>query len=82
MKKWTYYSDVTGSEKELENTTHMKTSKLVQAVIPGVIAIAAFVLSLRSPLTVESLVGYGSVLMLLAVVALEYRVSWKRIFGR
>jgi len=60
----------------------MKTSKLVQAVIPGAIAIAALVLSLRSPLAVESLVGYCTVLVLLAVVALEYRVSWKRIFSR
>jgi hypothetical protein len=60
----------------------MKNNKLVLAAIPGVIAVAALVLSLRSPVNVDALVGYSSVLMLLGVAALEYRLSWKRVFGR
>lgn len=60
----------------------MKNNKLILAAIPSAIALAAFVLSLRSPVNAESLVGYGSVLMLLAFVGLEYRINWKRVFGR
>lgn len=60
----------------------MKTNKLIVAAIPSVIAPAAFLLFLRSPVTAESIVGYGSVLMLLAFVALEYRINWRRVLGR
>jgi hypothetical protein len=60
----------------------MKNNKLVMAAIPGVIAVAALVLSLRYPIDADTLVGYGSVIALLAVAALEYRLSWKRVFGR
>lgn len=60
----------------------MKNNKLLLAVIPGVIALAAIVLSLRSPVSADSLVGYGSVFALLGLAALDYRVSWKRVFGR
>lgn len=60
----------------------MKNNKLILAALPSAIALAALVLSLRSPVNVESIIGYGSVLMLLAFVGLEYRVSWKRVFGR
>jgi hypothetical protein len=54
---------------------------LILAVPFGLLAIAAFVLS-RFPVTVESLIGCVSVLGLLSVAALEYRISWKRLFGR
>ncbi len=60
----------------------MKNNKLILAALPSAIALAAVVLSLRSPVNVETLVGYGSVLMLLAFVGLEYRFNWKRVFGR
>jgi hypothetical protein len=55
---------------------------LIQAVPVSVIAVAALVLSLRSSVSVESLIGYGSVFALLCVAALEYRITWKRLFGR
>lgn len=60
----------------------MKNNKLIEAVIPGVIAIAAIALSLRSPISADSLIGYGSVIALLAVAALDYRIRWKRVFNR
>jgi hypothetical protein len=60
----------------------MKNNKLVLAALPGVIAAAALLLSFRSPIAVENLIGYGSVLALLAVMAVEYRINWKRVFGR
>jgi hypothetical protein len=60
----------------------MKNNKLIVAALPGVIAIAALLLSLRSPVSAETLIGYGSVLALIAVMAVEYRINWKRVFGR
>jgi hypothetical protein len=60
----------------------MKNNKLVMAAIPGVIAVAALVLSLRYSVDADTLIGYGSVVALVAVAAVEYRLSWKRVFGR
>lgn len=45
-------------------------------------AAAAYLLSAQSPVSVESIVGYGSVLVLLGVAALEYRITWRGLFGR
>ena len=59
----------------------MKTNLLV-AVPVSLIAVAAVVLSFRAPVNAESLIGYASVLGLLGVASLEYRISWKRLFGR
>jgi hypothetical protein len=55
---------------------------IVRAVTPAIIAIAAILLSFRS-LNADSLfAGYFCVVGLIAVMALDYRVSWKRWFGR
>jgi len=44
---------------------------------------AAYVLSRAHPvLNADSLIGFGAVLALLAMAALEYRVSWKKLIGR
>jgi len=59
----------------------MKKNILV-AVPVSVIAVAALVLSYRSSVSAESLIGYVSVFALLAVASLEYRINWKRIFSR
>lgn len=56
-------------------------NKLILAVIPGVIVPAALLLSFRS-ITAEVILGYLSVLTLLGVAALEYRLNWKGLFGR
>ena len=55
---------------------------IIIAVPLGFFAAAAIALSYRFSITVESAIGYFSVLALLAVVALEYRITWKRLFGR
>jgi hypothetical protein len=60
----------------------MKTNVIVLAVTLGSVAIAALVLSFRSSVDVDSVIGYGSVLALVGMAALEYRISWKRLFGR
>lgn len=56
--------------------------KVLLAVAPSVIAIAALLLSVRPPVNTESLIGYAAVLAILGMAALEYRLSWKRLFGR
>jgi hypothetical membrane protein len=60
---------------------HMNKNILV-AVPFSLMAIAALVLSSRFPVTAESAIGYVSVFALLAFVALEYRITWKGLFGR
>ena len=59
----------------------MKTNKL-HAVIPGAIALAALVLFFRARFNADSLLGFVSVIALLGIAALEYRINWKRVFGR
>lgn len=60
----------------------MKNNILILAALSSVLAVAALLLSFRSHLTAESAVGYASILALLGMAALEYRIDWKRLFGR
>ena len=53
---------------------------LIIAVPVSLIAVAALLLSFRSSISAESLLGFASVFALLGVAALEYRISWKRLF--
>ena len=55
---------------------------ILVAVPVSLIAVAAIVLSVRSSINVEALIGYASVSAVLCVAALEYRITWKRPFGR
>lgn len=55
---------------------------ILLAVPVSLVAVAALVLSVRSSVSAESLIGYASVVALLGVAALEYRITWKRLFGR
>ena len=48
----------------------------------SLVAVAALLLSVRSSLTAESLIGYASVLALVGVAAMEYRLGWKRPLSR
>ena len=59
----------------------MKKNILV-AVPVSLIAVAALLLSVRSSVTAESLIGYASVFALLSMATLEYRINWRRPFGR
>ena len=68
-------------ERFYKSDTNMNKNILV-AVPVSLIAVAAIVLSVRSSVTAESLIGFASVFALLSVAALEYRISWKRLFGR
>lgn len=58
-------------------------NKNILVAVPfGLVAVTALLLSFRSSMSAESLIGYASVAALLCVAALEYRISWKRLFGR
>ncbi len=55
---------------------------IISAVTPAIIALAAILLSFRS-INVDSLfAGFFCVVGLCAIMALDYRVSWKGWFGR
>lgn len=60
----------------------MKNNIIATTVLLGVLAAAVKLLSVRSPVSVDSVVGYGCILMLLGLAAMEYRITWKQLFGR
>lgn len=61
----------------------MKNDIITLAAVLGTfVAGAVFLLLAQPPVSVEALVGYGSVLALVGVAALEYRISWKWLGGR
>lgn len=55
---------------------------IVIAVLLGVFAAAATLLSNPSPLTAESAVGYIAVVALLGMAAVDYGIGWRRFGGR
>ena len=61
----------------------MIKSKITLAVLPSVIATAALLLLARtSIITADRLVGFGSVVILAGIAALEYRLAPKSIVTR
>ena len=76
-----YYRPVATRSWRRKPDINMKKNILV-AVPVSLIAVAALVLSYRSSVNAESLIGFVSVFALLAVASLEYRINWKRIFSR
>lgn len=61
----------------------MKNEITILAVILSLTGIAVYLLSRALPaISADSLIGFGVVAMLLAMAALEYRISWKSLFGR
>ncbi len=57
-------------------------SKNILLAVPFGLLAAAPLLSLVSPVGAEVLVGFGTVLVLLGVAAMEYGITWKRLFSR
>ncbi len=60
----------------------MKTNVIILAATLIAIAVAALVLSFRSSIDADSAIGYLSVLALVGMAGLEYRISWKRLLAR
>ena len=79
-----YYTAVGSSRTDdLIQNYIMKNEITHLAISLGLIGAAAYLLSRVHPaVTAESLIGYGVVLALLAMAALEYRLSWKSLIGR
>jgi hypothetical protein len=67
--------------KEQQKIHHMKTH-IIRAATPAIFAIAAILLSFRSTATGALVAGYFCVIGLCAVMALDYRLDWKRPLGR
>jgi hypothetical protein len=59
----------------------MKTN-IIRAVTPAILAIAAILLSFRSIKADALVAGCFCVVGLAAVMALDYRLDWKRLFNR
>jgi len=60
----------------------MKTNIIIKAAAPAIIAIAALLLSFRSMTAGAVIAAYFCVIGLGAVMALDYRLDWKRPFSR
>jgi hypothetical protein len=60
----------------------MKNVIITIATLLGVTAAVALVLSTRPQVSVDSVIGYTSVLALVGVASMEYRLNWRRLFGR
>jgi hypothetical protein len=57
-------------------------NNIISAVTPAILAIAAVLLSFRSLSADELFAGYFCVAGVAAVMALDYRVSLRRLFTR
>ena len=77
-----YNNDVNFLERLTTNKETMNKNIIILAVTPGLIALAALALSIRSQVNADSIIGFGCVLMLAAVATLEYRINWRRILSR
>jgi hypothetical protein len=60
----------------------MKNGIITTAILLGPTAAVALALSYRTQVNVDSAIGYASVLALVGLAALEYRINWKRLFSR
>ncbi len=54
---------------------------IILAVPFGLLA-TALVLSFASSLPAEAVIGFAAVLVVLRIAAMEYRITWKSLFGR
>ena len=52
------------------------------AIIPSIIALIAAVLFFSFPMSLDRLAEFGSIIGILAVAALEYGSSWRKLFNR
>ena len=57
-------------------------NKITKVATPALIAIAAFLLFSRLPISADTFAGIFTGIFVLAVMALEYGITWKRLFGR
>lgn len=61
----------------------MKNELTALAITLSLTGAVTYLLSRGYPASnADSLIGYGVVLMLLAIAAAEYRITWKKLIGR
>jgi len=83
---YTPHVPASGAQKtKQKDNTMTKENILRKAVIPGLIALTAILLLVCFPFRAERAdrwVGFGSVIVLLGIAALDYRISLKGLLGR
>jgi xanthine/uracil permease len=61
----------------------MKTKALTYTLIAsGIAAVAWLLFSARVNVDVGTVLGWSTAAVLLAMVPMDYRLTWKRLFGR
>jgi hypothetical protein len=60
----------------------MKNTIITLAALIGALVATAIVLSVRPHVSVDAAIGYTSVIALVGVAVLEYRINWRRLFSR
>jgi hypothetical protein len=58
-----------------------KETLLLAASVAGIVAAAAVVLSPRVTVGPDRLAGLVTILMLVGIAAVEYRIDWKRLLN-
>ena len=76
-----YYEGVHPRGGRITKKTNIM-NKLIQVATPAIIAIAAVLLFVRLPLSADTFAGIFTSVLVLALMALEYRINWKRLFSR
>lgn len=60
----------------------MNTKRITFALIAaGLVAAAAAVANVRTPVGVDAVIGFGAVIALIAVAVIDYRLPGRRMLG-
>lgn len=61
----------------------MNTNRLTFALIAAVlVALAVAVVAARTAVGLDAVIGFGAVVAVLTIALTEYRLDWRRLFGR
>jgi hypothetical protein len=60
----------------------MNTTRITFAlIVAGLLALAAVVANVRTPVGVDTVIGFGAVIALIAVAVIDYRLPVRRVLG-
>jgi multisubunit Na+/H+ antiporter MnhG subunit len=60
----------------------MNTNRNTLVIVGSLVALLTMLANVRFPFSFATLIAYGAVAALGLLVAIEYRVNWKRLFNR
>jgi hypothetical protein len=55
---------------------------IILAALVSIFGVAALLTVFRLPIAPEAVIGWITVLVLVAMATMEYRINWRRIFDR